>query len=174
MGFPRYCQAATVALALCAGGTGALRAEPVTAGVAPLQVPPGYREVWEDDRLNPLRGPRTEWGDAQMRSVWTEQVPQRLVDPGRRKAVSAVAPVAGASASGRRYIQVGAFPESDAAAEAVADLRRLGLPARQGRVMADGALVTIIFAGPFGDRDSMGRARGALIGAGYAPVATGR
>ncbi|ANB35460.1 cell division septation protein DedD [Rhodovulum sulfidophilum] len=173
MRFPIYCQAVTVALALCAGGTGAVRADPVAAGAVPLQPPHGYREVWEDDRLNPLRGPRTEWGDAQMRRVWTEQVPQRLVDPARRPAV-AEAPVAGVAAPGRRYIQVGAFTEAGAAAEAVADLRRLGLPARQGRMMAGDALVTVIFAGPFGDRDSMGRARGALVGAGYAPVATGR
>lgn len=47
-------------------------------------IPPGYTPVWTDDRLNPHRGVRTAAGDAQMRAVWTDSTPMRLVDePGR-------------------------------------------------------------------------------------------
>jgi hypothetical protein len=41
--------------------------------------PPGYANVWTDGRLNPYRGIRTVEGDAQMRMVWTDTVPRRLV-----------------------------------------------------------------------------------------------
>lgn len=40
--------------------------------------PPGYRRAWDDDRVNPLRGPRTLQGDAQSDGVWTRQSPRRL------------------------------------------------------------------------------------------------
>jgi hypothetical protein len=40
---------------------------------------PGYANVWTDGRLNPYRGIRTVEGDAQMRMVWTDTVPRRLV-----------------------------------------------------------------------------------------------
>jgi hypothetical protein len=41
--------------------------------------PPGYERVWTDGRLNPYRGIRTVEGEAQMRMVWTDTVPRRLV-----------------------------------------------------------------------------------------------
>lgn len=40
-------------------------------------VPPGFRPAWSDGRLNPLRGPRTAQGDAQMLRIWTETVPMK-------------------------------------------------------------------------------------------------
>ncbi|TDX27057.1 SPOR domain-containing protein [Rhodovulum visakhapatnamense] len=169
----RLAGAAVLALGLGCPGAAPVRAESAPVGAVPLQVLPGYRAVWEDDRLNPLRGRRTDWGDAQMRTVWTERVPQRLVDPALRPP-QAVAPVAVPPSAGSRYIQVGAFTEADAAGDAVADLHRLGLPARQGRVMADGELVTVIFAGPFADRESHGRAQSVLRRAGYTPVSPAR
>jgi hypothetical protein len=42
-------------------------------------VPPGYRIGWTDGRLNPYRGIRTETGEADMRKIWTDTVPRRLV-----------------------------------------------------------------------------------------------
>jgi len=53
------------------------------AGVAasvPAVVPEGYRPAWTDDRLNPLRGPRTASGDAKMNLLWTQTVPRKLID----------------------------------------------------------------------------------------------
>ena len=43
-------------------------------------VPPGYRPVWEDDRLNPYRAHGTVAGKAAMDLVWTQTVPRRLID----------------------------------------------------------------------------------------------
>lgn len=41
-------------------------------------VPRGYARAVEDGRLNPLRGPRTVCGDAQMAQTWdTSRVPMR-------------------------------------------------------------------------------------------------
>jgi hypothetical protein len=44
-------------------------------------IPAGYAAVWEDGRLNPMRGVGTAAGDAQMSLIWTNTVPRRLVDP---------------------------------------------------------------------------------------------
>jgi hypothetical protein len=41
--------------------------------------PPGYKPAWEDDRLNPYRGPRSAYGDAQMHAIWSETRPRVLV-----------------------------------------------------------------------------------------------
>lgn len=46
-----------------------------------VRVPEGYRPAWKDDRLNPRRAEQTLDGRAQMRLVWTDTVPRRLVDP---------------------------------------------------------------------------------------------
>jgi len=43
-------------------------------------VPKGYRPVWEDDRLNPLRAQGTVAGQMAMELVWTDTVPRRLID----------------------------------------------------------------------------------------------
>ena len=41
--------------------------------------PAGYRFAWDDGRLNPYRGLGTAQGEQQMRMVWTDTVPRRLV-----------------------------------------------------------------------------------------------
>jgi hypothetical protein len=65
-------------------GTDHPRPRPNHSPIARLRVdrpspPPGYAHVWTDGRLNPYRGIRTVEGDAQMRMVWTDTVPRRLV-----------------------------------------------------------------------------------------------
>lgn len=65
-------------------GTDHPRPPPSDSAVARLRIerpgpPAGYAPAWTDGRLNPYRGIRTVEGDAQMRMVWTNTVPRRLV-----------------------------------------------------------------------------------------------
>ena len=52
---------------------------PVYYSTRSPQVPAGYRPAWEDDRLNPNRGPRTLQGEYDMQQVWTNTVPRRVI-----------------------------------------------------------------------------------------------
>ncbi len=45
-----------------------------------VRVPKGYRRAWQDDRLNLRRAEQTLAGQAQMRKIWTDTVPRRLID----------------------------------------------------------------------------------------------
>jgi hypothetical protein len=47
----------------------------------PVTVPKGYRSAWQDGRLNPRRAEQTLSGQAQMRAIWTDTVPRRLIEP---------------------------------------------------------------------------------------------
>ena len=89
----RFCLILVTALALSApataGGLSAPIVEPgrIAGACAPSPlartatlppVPRGYARAVEDGRLNPLRGPRTVCGDAQMAQAWdTSRVPMR-------------------------------------------------------------------------------------------------
>lgn len=47
--------------------------------------PPGYKAAFDDGRFNPHRGPVTKEGDIQMRLVWRDGVPMRLVTKGTER-----------------------------------------------------------------------------------------
>jgi hypothetical protein len=58
----------------------AVRGQEVTQIDIEHAAPPrGYRRAWEDGRHNPYRGVRTVQGEAEMRMIWTDTVPRRLV-----------------------------------------------------------------------------------------------
>ena len=55
-------------------------------------IPKGYKRAWTDGRLNPLRGPRTAEGNAQMDLVWTRTVPRHLINTRTMRDVGAQYP----------------------------------------------------------------------------------
>jgi len=140
--------------------------------LAPVQtapravIPEGYRAAWDDGRLNPLRGPRTEYGDQQMAQTLTiDQVPMRSLNPApaqglivqtqptlatlfSSKSPTAVTPTTVARATpANRYVQVGMFDVASNAKAAAAKLQGLGLP---GRVARTASGKTVVIAGPYG------------------------
>ncbi|WP_407495420.1 SPOR domain-containing protein [Pseudooceanicola sp. MF1-13] len=146
-----------------------------------VQVPQGYRPIWEDDRLNPRRGEQTLQGMAQSNQVWTQTTPRRLVpvqiapqaaapqgyrvpnyDTPRTTVSSRnVAPQRVASAGS--YIQVGSY-RTPANAQSVAQrLSANGLPVR----MRNSGTAQMVMIGPFGNDRDLGNALNIARRAGF-------
>jgi hypothetical protein len=58
-----------------------------------LQIPEGYRSVWSDGRLNPLRAEQLLAGQAQIKLIWTQTVTRRLIDVTSGRDVTASTPL---------------------------------------------------------------------------------
>lgn len=150
-------------------------------GVSPVPdarrviIPSGYRPAWDDDRLNPNRGPQAAYGDQQMAATWDiTKVPMREANPvparglvaepgggGVRlftKSPSAVPAAVAQSpvpAAAKRYVQVGAFNVAANAQRAAARLQALGLP---GRVVQTRSGRTVVVAGPYDSATALSNA----------------
>ena len=135
-------------------GTSVPRSNPVGSVGAPITVPHGYAEVWDDGRLNPHRGLPA----AQAR-VSTRTVPVPAAPVAR-----ATAPAAG----GHRYVQVGSFADPANASRLIARLQAAGLPAASGR---SGGL-KVVAAGPFASAADLSRALQIVRGMGFADAYT--
>jgi len=175
--------------------SGAVRRAPATGGtvVAPrgapapaatiapapatprVVIPSGYRPAWDDDRLNPNRGPQTAYGDQQMAALLdTSKVPMEELNPAAPRgliaqpqgsgftlftksptATAAAAAATPAAASSKRYVQVGAFTVAANAERAAAKLRAIGLP---GRVAKTRSGKTVVIAGPFDSATALSNA----------------
>jgi len=141
-----------------AASTGAVLPRSASASVAPVtsdfQAPSGFKIAWTDGRLNPLRGPRTAAGDAQMDRIWTQTVPRKLIaaTPGGGSnavaiTLSSKSPSARTSLS--RYVQVGTYAVASNATAAIAKLRQNGMAAGIRMFSKDGRDLQIVLAGPF-------------------------
>ena len=129
----------------------------------------GYAAAFEDGRLNPYRGPRSGWGDAQQGMIWTNEVPSKPVTartPARKRIVPVEAvevtgyvpagvsskslPVAVTppQAAAPRYVQVGTFAVPGNASAAKARLSAAGLPVASSTTRRG---LTVVLAGPFAD-----------------------
>ena len=139
-----------------ASSTGGVQQRSASASVAPVtivfQAPSGFKIAWTDGRLNPLRGPRTAEGDAQMDRIWTKTVPRKLIasQAGGGSYVVAIT-LSSKSPSARliRYVQVGTYAVPSSATAAVAKLQDNGLAAVIRMFSKDGRDLQIVLVGPF-------------------------
>jgi len=161
--------------------------------VAPgIAIPAGYKQAWNDDRLNPNRGIGTAAGQAQQDRIWTRDVPAVLVArqpaaPARVVVASQSAPLVPAAqpqvrvstktepnarvvaptAGGTVYVQVGTFGVPANADGARGRLRSAGLPVGTARITKGGKALQIIVAGPYGDAAAAQAALLVARGAGF-------
>ena len=161
------------------------------------EVPAGYVLVERgDDRMNPMRGVRTERGDAQMAEIWSNDAPRRLRDlPLDRQIVTArntrqdqfqgtaqanglALRLSSRSAPGAtletpaaptrsRYIRAATFADQAEAQRAARALAATGVPVRLGSVSRNGVPYKVVLAGPFGTQDAAVQALGKVQTAGY-------
>ena len=157
-------------------------------------VPEGFRPAFDDGRLNPLRGPRTAAGDAQMAQVWTDQLPRRLVSdvaPGSasrgapQPVTRARAPLPQALASdaaaarveipaNHRNILAGTYADRAAADRALVQLSAAGQPTRLGVIARETGQVYAVVAGPYPSIEALVAGYRATRSAGFAGAVTRR
>ena len=137
--------------------------------VAPVtkefRAPSGFKIAWTDGRLNPLRGPRTVVGTAQMDRIWTKTVPRKLLATHLGVSSNVVAiTLSSKSPDARttvmRYVQVGTYSVPSNAEAAIAKLQENGLAADIRAFSKNDRDLQIVLAGPF---DVQSDLRNALI-----------
>lgn len=154
--------------------------------------PPGYRNVWNDDRLNTKRAEQTLKGHAQMSLVWTNTVPRRLINKQTGRDVTAKYPKliypftdyaaqkaylssqgtvkakpAKVQAIKGRYVQVGSFAVESNARNVATKLQRMGLPVKYGVSKRGGKTIRSVLAGPFGSKADLSHAMSKARNAGF-------
>ncbi|MDG1431640.1 MAG: SPOR domain-containing protein [Paracoccaceae bacterium] len=126
-------------------------------------VPGGYKQAWDDGRINMQRGPQSSSGDASMNQVWTQTIPRQLVAGSSRaqrvsggfgNSIRNVIPWMSskdvAPGSAGAFIQIGAFGSADNVSKNLSLLSQMGM----GAVVQDAGSVQVILAGPFSGSDA--------------------
>lgn len=126
---------------------------------APSAPPTGYKQVWDDGRVNPQRG----LSQVQVRTAAKQvQVSTRT------------APQPQVQATAHRYVQVGTFSDPANARGAVARLQALGLPVGLGTVTRNGRALQVVAAGPFDSANGLTGALAQVRAAGFSDAFTRR
>ncbi|SCM66896.1 SPOR domain-containing protein [Donghicola eburneus] len=116
----------------------------------PLPTPPkGYVRVWQDDRLNPYRGPRTAQGNAQSNQVWDTKTPRNLRSDRTAQAVQVATPAPTVRQGAGRYVQVATFSVAANAQRTAGRFQAAGFPVRVLN-MRNGQQVVMVGAVPGG------------------------
>lgn len=169
--------------------------------LAPVVIPEGYRQAWDDGRLNAARGLQyaTPEGDAQMAALWSDTVPRVAVDPaadglpvGQSSPVPAAVQIVTRASStpeiaaedgpqpttvripaGHRYVEIARYSDRDNADAARLQLQRQGLATQLGGIERGGGIATfVVLAGPFDDPQALGRHLAMARGLGYGGATT--
>jgi hypothetical protein len=132
--------------------------------------PKGYKQAWDDGRLNPQRGKGTRSGWADQDQVWTRDIPAQLVDDVARGKVrctvatctsqrrthvssksepTAPAPRQKAGQAVKSFVQVGLYGVPENADGASQRLRAAGLPVAPAKTKNGGRSFQVVMAGPF-------------------------
>lgn len=127
------------------------------AGTQVIAPPEGYRSVWTDGRINPLRG---KSGQVAPQQVSTRSAQTQI-------STRSVAPTATTSEMTHRYVQIGTFAEAANARSATALLTGAGLPAATGAISHSGRAMTVVVAGPFTTQADLLHALATARGAGF-------
>lgn len=127
-------------------------------------IPRGYARVWDDDRLNPNRAVGTAAGEAQMYAIWTEDVPMQMRPRPDPATTTTLRGARVFTEDPGVFVQVNVVTEPEAA---VRRLQAAGIPAKRGVLRGGAGDVTIVLAGPYGDRAAADAAVGALQRMGY-------
>lgn len=129
-----------------------------------LSAPPaGYALAWDDGRLNPLRGVGTPAGEAQMRQVWSDTVPRRLVSVPITTGSAVITRRQRAAAALSARTQAGVEVRATRSRLPVADLDRPAAPSNEVRV---GAGHRHVLAGTFAGQGEAAAAYTRLVSAG--------
>ncbi len=132
-----------------------------------------YRLSANGSRIDP---DVTKAGDAQMNLIWTQTVPRRLIEKTikiqRVASVSVTTSVssknlAGSSAIGVRYVQVGVFGEPANASRTISRFQAQGLPVASRKFSSNGKSYKSVLLGPFKDSAGLQAAMTAARKAGF-------
>ncbi len=147
--------------------------------------PPGYRSVWDDDRLNPRRAEMDFAGMGQMERVWKNRVPlkYRKAKPhksGSTKVFETAGTQSGAILAttsrpaqkslrlgGRLHAQVNVAGGAAQAQAMAREVKALGLPVRIGKYSRNGADHRMVLAGPFANESQLSAALQKMQSAGF-------